>query len=268
MLTTRKHNERIWILREDGHVLGAVSYNGLRAYVFPLYTPRSVLALAETSADHLHHQGIMLGHGEVNNHDFWAAGSWEIPKNLQILLDSHVVEGNEACRIELSLEWRAVTGERLLREERAITFKENAHATVVDSHSRLRAAFGAIKLGKTKEAGYGMRVAAPLEAMWGGQIVNSAGAIGENETFDRNADWVAVHGKIAGNPVVVALIPLVGKPVPWFTRDYGLTTYNPWRFDEQRLERNEEVNIGVRVIACDGVFDPKIIDRFTSTMSS
>lgn len=140
-----------------------------------------------------------------------------------------------------------------MREERVITFRPTPAETFVDIVSTRIAAFGPVHFGRTKEAGIGMRYNPEMEAALGGRIESSTGGIGEAQTFDQDADWIAVSGTVGGHDAGIAIMPYPdGERCPWFTRDYGITLYNPSRHREIRLAHAERYTLRVRFVAFDG----------------
>jgi len=245
---------RQWVHhRED--LVGAVNIGDLRAYVFPFYTPQGRLVIQESPVDHPHHQGLTAG-ASVNGWDMWNAGSFGIPRCRQAPVEQqcHATADTEAARFSLTLDWTTEAGEPLLREERAIVFRSAPYGNLVDVRSRFCATYGDISFAQTKEAGLSMRVPPEWETARGGEILDSAGRIGEGSIFDREADWIDVSGEgprgvLAG----ITMMPHRDCPrAPWMVRDYGLQNYNPWRHNNISVPNGSSYELGIRYVAHDG----------------
>jgi hypothetical protein len=247
---------RHWVYY-NGQSRGAYTLGYHRSHVWPLYTPQGVCVIQEYPPDHIHHQGLMVGQDEVNGHNFWAAGHPHHPATRQ--LSEHLATGveGEAAVVRQTNVWTGAGGEQVFREERTVTFRPTLTGTLVDIVSTRIAAYGPVHFGKTKEAGIGMRYNPEMEGGLGGRIESSNGAIGEAGTFDTAADWIAVCGTVSGRDAGIAIMPYPdGERCPWFTRDYGITLYNPSRHRVIALEEGGQYTLGVRFVAYDGKTDP------------
>ena len=245
---------RRWVKR-DGALAGAVNFGDLRPYVFPLYTPLGRLVIQESPVDHPHHQGLTVG-ANLNGWDVWNAGSFGIPRSRQAPVEEECRCQTDAtgARFQLTLDWQTPEGEKLLREERAITFSMANYGTLVDVRTRLIARYGEVQFAHTKEAGLAMRVPPEWETAHGGIILDATGRTGESQIFDQLAAWVDVSGEgPRGIFAGITLMPHRDCPlVPWMVRDYGLHVYNPWRHRKIHLAPSDAYELGVRYIAHDG----------------
>jgi hypothetical protein len=264
------YNARWWVTH-DGRLLGAYGANTLRSYVFPLYTPAGVLVLQEAPPDHPHHQGVFVGL-EIDGYDLWNAGSFGLPPHPQEL-DRPLEEWqptvtDDGVRWQHQTLWRSVAGVELAREERCVSIGASPHGTVVRWRSSWRAAGASCHIGHTKEAGIGLRVAPHWETRWGGTIRNDRGAIGEQACFDQPSRWLNIEGAAgAGHTAgVVLFAPSHGEQCPWFTRDYGLHTYNPARHHPITLEASDTLQWEARVLAYDGARTVEEIDAMVAAL--
>ncbi len=60
---------------------------------------------------------------------------------------------------------------------------------IVDCEFTLRADYGAVRIGDTKEGTFAIRLVKALDSP-PGRMVNSSGAVGEKATWGKRADWV------------------------------------------------------------------------------
>jgi hypothetical protein len=247
-------NARWWITA-DGELIGGYAANALRSYVFPLYTPGGVLVLQEAPPDHPHHQGIHVGLS-IDGYDLWNAGSGDRDRHAQWLsipLGEIKPEiSDDGVRIAHSVQWVTVDGQTLLREDRQVRFRCTEDATWVDWRSTFHATERAVHIDQTKEAGIAVRVPPHWETLFGGQIRNANGDVGESNCFDRSSPWLNIQGS-AGNGQKAGVV-IVPKSVacPWFTRDYGEHIYNPSRHHPIPVDAGASFTWAVNVLAYDG----------------
>lgn len=245
---------RQWVWR-DGRLVGAVNVGELRAYVFPLYTPRGRLVIQESPVDHPHHQGLTVG-AQLNGWDMWNAGSFGIPRSRQVVVsaESHATADATGARFLLTLDWTTAGGVKMLREKRTIGFSAAAYGHVVDVRTTMIAAYGDLHFAQTKEAGLSLRVPPEWETANGGILLDARGRVGESQIFDQLAEWIDVSGEgPVGVWAGITMMPHRDSPaVPWMVRDYGLQNYDPWRHQRISLAAGEMLTLGVRYIAHDG----------------
>jgi hypothetical protein len=249
-------NARWWITADD-ELIGGYAANALRSYVFPLYTPAGVLVLQEAPPDHPHHQGIHAGLS-IDGYDVWNAGSAARERHAQRLsvpLGEIKPEINEdGVGIAHPVQWTTVDGQTLLHEERQVHFSSVDEFTRVRWRSTFRAPDRSIHIDQTKEAGIAVRVPPHWETLFGGQIRNAQGDVGEAACFDRSSPWLNIQGA-AGNGHVAGIVfapTAESEPCPWFTRDYGEHVYNPSRHHPIPLDAGASFTWAVDVLAYDG----------------
>lgn len=249
-------NARWWITA-DGDLIGGYAANALRSYVFPLYTPGGVLVLQEAPPDHPHHQGVHIGLS-IDGYDLWNAGSGDRERHAQrISIPLREIQPQidaEGVRLAHSVQWTTVDGQLLLHEDRQIHFRRAEQFTGVEWRSTFHATGRAVHIDRTKEAGIGVRVPPHWETLFGGQIRNAHGDVGEAACFDKSSPWLNIQGS-AGNGekagVVFASTP-DSEACPWFTRDYGEHIYNPSRHRPIPLAEGTSFTWAATVLAYDG----------------
>ena len=174
-------------------------------------------------------QGPRLGRVTPQSAEIIDQCQWRQPGNSPAMTDTRTVtvhvEGPQLRWIDVSIQWNAV-------EE--------------------------VTIAKTNHALFAVRAAADLAPLGGGTLENSQGKSGEKGTFGQPAQWCTFYGKRAGLPGdVVEGIVLFDHPAnpwnrcPWFTRDYGFISPNPFYFTDKpwRLAAGSSVRLNFRIVA-------------------
>jgi hypothetical protein len=259
----KHYNARWWVLCNK-RLLGGYNANALRPYVFPLYSPTGELVIQETPPDHPHHQGVFAGLN-IDGYDLWNAGSFDVPRHrielVTKLAELQPVVSETGVTFAHETRWLAVNGQELLRERRNITFSATNAATLLQWSSEFYHPELSVTLGQTKEAGIGLRVPPHWETCFGGRITNTHGHLGEAMCFDKRSEWLAVMGGEGARSAGVVLVPEPGQDWPWFTRDYGLHSYNPTRHGAIRLDPGQNLTWKLSIISFDGNLDVTAINR-------
>jgi hypothetical protein len=236
--------------------LGALNHTYIRAYVFPFYSPAGVIMLQECPPDHMHHQGIGVGQDYVNGHNFWAQLALKHPLNQQAGQLIKIESDDNGITYTLNLHWVTVDGQHIINELRVVRFEAWEGCNFLEVQTSFTAAYGDVFFGQTKEGGLTMRVAQQLETAWGGTIRSSEGFTGGEKVFDTIADWVEISGRVGPNDVGIVFMPHPSmEKVPWFTRDYGLHNYGPFRHKAWKLPFRESFQWRAGFAAYDGESD-------------
>ena len=215
-----------------------------RPYFYPVLTPDGQRLTRGYPAekvegetdDHYHHRGIYVAHGEVNGNDLWAEG--EGHGCMLQRGDPEVTETDGAVSISGIVDWFGCEGERLLEEARDIRMWDEGAMRVIDHRSQMRALYGDVNFGDTKEGGLiAIRVPTSMDAAEKGRIENSDGLVydsgqGEEVTWGVQAAWVDYSGPLANGDewgyTVVDHQSNPRHPTYWHVRGYGLFTANPF----------------------------------------
>ena len=130
-----------------------------RPYFYPVLTSSGqpltrgypVESIEGETDDHFHHRGMWVAHGEVNGFDLWQ----EIPGHGCMLQrgDPEVGVNGGSAYLKGVVDWLGPEGEQLLEEERSIRVWATDDYRLIDHRSDLKAEFGDVCLGDTKEAG-------------------------------------------------------------------------------------------------------------------
>jgi len=254
-----------------------------RPYFYPVLTPDGqrltrgypVEKVEGETADHYHHRGIYVAHGAVNGHDLWGEGEGHgsmLQRGDPKVSQSKVSQGDGAVAISGIVDWFGCEGEKLLEEARDIRLWADGDMRVIDHCSELRARYGHVNFGDTKEGGLiAIRVPTSMDAKDRGRIENSAGLVydsgqGEEVTWGKPAAWVDYSGPLASGDewgyTVVDHQSNPRHPTYWHVRGYGLFTANPFGLHHFKrddnidasmdLPRGESVTFRYRIIVHPG----------------
>ena len=255
-----------------------------RCYVFPVLTPAGVAVTDERpTSDHPFHQSITVGNDYFFTYETSAAGRFEHPgmcfyTNMEdmrgrgegrIVATAH----NECTELDenhleiiVRLQWQgpeegyAPKHRRVVAEEmRTVSVRPGEAASIVDVRSQLRPTNWDIRLGPSRHGYFTIRVADFLRvvgrdgAKLSGTLVDSEGRRDE-EVGWQHADWIDFYGtdpqgRTAG--IAVFQFPSLGN-CAWYAGTYGSIRVNPFRKGATFVNRGEEVDVAIRVVAHDG----------------
>ena len=185
---------------------------------------------AEESADHPHHTGIYVAHGEVNDVNHWGTG----PKagTQQHKEFGRIARGPVYAGAREHLEWVSPDGTPTLSERRELAVYNLAgEERLLDVSTTLIAQYGPVHFGDTKEGGLiSVRVASSMEGKRGkGLIENAMGGKGEKETWGKQAPWCHYTGPVGDTVQGIGVYDHPTNPrypTNWHVRDYGLFSAN------------------------------------------
>lgn len=199
-----------------------------RPFFYPLVGPsgRSLTRMGHPAApDHDHHRSLWWGHHQVGGVDFWAetGGSQQIRQENWV----HYQDGADEAGMVVRIGWFDAHKVKLLQQDLIAVYRPLAgNEGWIELQTRLVPTLDELTLGKTNFGPLGLRVAAPLSALYGeGRLRNSHGDVGEQAIFAKPAAWVDSSGPIVpdrregitwfdhpSNP---------GSPASWHVRDDG-----------------------------------------------
>lgn len=220
-----------------------------RPYFYPLIGPtgQSVTRhypmkedVTGETKDHRHHRSMWSAYGELNDADNWSEGkdhARQTPQGEPIR-----VSGPVFGRITARNQWVTHDGKPQLNEQRMLTvYNVGPERRLFDYEITFTATGGDVLFGDTKEGGIlSFRVATSMDAKEKGRIENSAGGVGEKETWGKPAAWCDYSGPVEGQTVGIGVMDHPANfrsPVRWHVRDYGLMTTNC--FGESTFTGNE-----------------------------
>ena len=271
---TTSHARRLKVISRDKIIL-ALSQGVSRAYVYPVFTPAGMPVTAEAPIDHAHHQSITIGTDRLDvystestddspeaNYNFYMDEVYQGRAPGRIISKS--VDYTEVAEDHLRLvqtlhwqgppDWANAAGLTLAEETRTIDVYPGDIANVIDIRSRLRPAEGDIRVGGTVHGYFVVRMADGLRPVDGGTLIDSAGRTGAAEIRGQLADWVDCSGKAAhGQNAGVAVFPYpTPSSIPWHLSDWGFIMVNPFQVEARRVNRGDEAEAAMRVLAHDG----------------
>lgn len=229
-----------------------------KPFLGPVYGPYGdeiTRALDPSIKEHPHHRGIFLAHGDVNGEEIWNEPEGKHGRCVHrkmLTLKSGPVCGE----IATLNDWVSRDGKPLLQDVRRFKFYSTPESCrVIDVDLLLKASFGPVDLGATKEAGFlGIRMHpdVTVDARLGGRIENANGGVGESECWSRPSPWVDYSGWVQGNRVGISALDHPENPrapSKWHVRDYGLFAANPWYWDgPMRIETDQTLRFRYRIL--------------------
>ncbi|MFN8441413.1 MAG: DUF6807 family protein [Caldilineaceae bacterium] len=250
--------------------LGGIGANYYRSWVFPLYTPNGLTVIQEFPFDHPFHNGFWVAQGPIfldgREVTFWPAPPMRKANEalfthmgrMETLGKPTITPHANGVRFEVRLLWRDKDEQPVLDEVRTVDFYSMDDATVCDMTSRQTANYSALRYAATKFGSIGIRVEPRLLPLLGGEVLADGGRRGNADVaLDQECRYVAYENSLpTGGRFGVLLTSLDGpRPQlgPWFIRDYGLAYYSPTRNREILVATGESWQVGLRVVAYDGV---------------
>jgi len=194
-----------------------------RPNFYPVHTPCGRQVTISSAYRYNHHRSIFIGHANVNGFNFFHDNNPTRPNLGDIVLeDSELEQSDGTVRLRTSNGWIPNSGERVLSEQRDITWTPGNRVHVLDVSSTLSPHSGDVTFARENHAYLGVRVADTMDVEDGGKILNSNGQKNEEGTMGQMADWVDYSGEVAGRQVGVTLMRHPNNPPsPYFVRDYG-----------------------------------------------
>jgi hypothetical protein len=140
-----------------------------------------------------------IQHGEVNGIDFWGEPRQGKPGVHGRQVNKRIggmEQGPVFARLSATNTWTALSGEDVLEEETTIrVYATTDHLRLLDVRVDLKALYGDVHFGGTKEAGpFAIRVAEGMKADNGGSFVNGCGGVEEKECWSKRAPWCDYFG--------------------------------------------------------------------------
>ncbi|MBR5519697.1 MAG: PmoA family protein [Clostridia bacterium] len=217
----------------------------------------SVTRLDFEIKEHPHHRSLWVSHGDVNGVD-----TWNEPKDKHGYIRNQALRdvycGSTVTAFTADNQWTDHFGAPLLDETTSYKlYATDASTTVVDVEITLKASYGDVTLGATKEAGpLAVRMAEPLKVDNTGTMKNGVGGINESEIWMKKAPWVDYYGETEGRVCGVAMFDNPNNdqyPSYWHARDYGLMAVNNFYCGgEKKIAAGEAMRFAYRVVIHNG----------------
>jgi hypothetical protein len=226
-------------------------------YFAPLMGPASGLSLVTESAlPYPHHRGLWLGCEPLMGGDYWGHGplSEGQIRSTGFSLDAEGRDGE--VRFSQTCEWVREGAESPLQDERHFKITApSAELRMVDCQLRITARTD-VQIDKAKHSFFAVRAAPDISPTYGGTLVNAAGQEGAAGTYGNPSPWCSYFGPRKQRPDVVEGITIMNHPenfggdCPWFTRDYGHLSPQPFVFRKEPLQlpRGDTLNLRYRVV--------------------
>ena len=183
------------------------------------------------SLDHPHQESVFFAFGDVGDErlDFWRSHGHDGAR----IVHRSVLEmkSGETGLLRVLLDWVDSEGKLVLQEIRRMEFGGNQDFWWIDHTSRLLADQKSVRLNENKEGLFAIRVSAAFREDTGNsQYLDAFGRRGAKAIWGTRAPWLALQGKLEGNPLTIAIFDhpsSFNHPAYWHCRDYGLFAVNP-----------------------------------------
>lgn len=236
----------------------------VRPFLHPLFSPNGKLLVRELlknepGAEHPHHRGVWVAHGDVNGVDNWSemeGHGYTVHQEFR-----QKSSGVVSATLSTANEWVSKNRKKIMEEDRTMVFYNQEDCRMIDFSIIFQATEGAVTFGDTKEGGIlSLRVALSMNADKDGKLENSYGAINEAEVWGKRASWCDYSGPVEGETWGITMYEHPSNllyPTYWHARGYGLMTTNYFGVSHFRgeeaskgdmtLEKGEEICFNYRV---------------------
>jgi len=225
-------------------------------YFAPLAGPLSGLSLvAESALPYPHHRGLWLGCEPLEGGDYWSDGPLSAGQ-VRSSGPELVEDGKEGeVAFEDRCEWIREGAPTPWEDRRRFAVSQPREGIVLlDCEFEILARMD-VSVSRAKHSFFAMRAAPDISPTYGGVLANSEGATGAEGTYGKPARWCGYHGPRRLRPDLVEGIAIFDHPenfggdCPWFTRDYGHLSPQPFEFLEEpfRLAEGESFRLKYRV---------------------
>ena len=194
--------------------------------------------------EHRHHRSLWISHGSVNDVDTWneAEGTHGFERSMEL---RDFVNGCAYTAFTAVNRWTDFNGNPLLDETTRYTlYNTPDEAVLLDVEISLKASYGPVTLGRTKEAGVlAIRMAENLKVKNTGTMISGTGGVNESEIWMKRAPWMDYYGTENGHVCGIAVLDNPKNenfPTYWHSRDYGLMAPNNFFIPGPRALAREE----------------------------
>ncbi len=221
-----------------------------KPYLYPLRAANGLSLLADAPTDHRHHHGLWVGHGRIDDADFWLERH-NSGKIVHKAFENLVTAGTTAS-FTATNDWTAASGEVMLKDARTFTFyDEPTEGRAFDFEIVLHSPdTRSVTLHPSNEAGLPhVRLAEGLAVKTGGTLTNAEGKQNERGTYKQRSPWLDCSGKLGRLACGIAVFDHPDNPdhpTPWFTRDYGTFAPNYGFFQEDPIVITPEEPLRLR----------------------
>lgn len=269
-LTAYLNHGNLFVRYNNLPLLNYRAYPSLKyPYFTPLIGPVSGLSLtSESSLPYPHHRGLWLGCEPLEGGDYWGDTPLSVGQILSTDLQLNESGDNGVVTFTDHCKW--------IRDGAASPFKDKRIFKVQVLSDRIRlldcqftiTALKEISIARAKHSFFAVRSAPDIAPTYGGKLMNSEGAIGAQGTYGKPARWCSYFGPRHLRPDIVEGIAIMNHPenfggnCPWFTRDYGHLSPQPFEFLKEpfRMSKGESLELRYRIVLHAGTPDQANLD--------
>lgn len=275
-------------IRWQGKAITNLTQGVQRAYLFPVYSPAGVPLTSESPVDHPHHNSITVSADvfyvklpplipkqsaltEEATYNFYVNDTFQgrMPGRIWVMSYDAEEVSDDHLRVVQQIQWQGPEewgappplGRRVVAEEiRTIDIRPGGVTNIIDIRSQLRPTDWDLTIGPARHAYYTVRLEDQMRPINGGSLLDSEGRTEVDDITGAMADWVAMYGPAAhGKTAGITVIPHGSAAgLPWVAFDFGSINVNPFQTEKGVLNRGDELDLGIRILAHDG--DPREAD--------
>lgn len=226
-------------------------------YFFPVNGPSGASVTSMRNGEYPHHSSLFFGCDMLNGGNYWQEGL----ERGRIVSQGPVLDApaGEVIVIRDTCQWRRPGGNPV-RDVRRITLSAPSKSLRQIDFDITLEALEDVEIRKTNHSLFSARMDPDLTPLFGGNLINAEGDLGEKGTFGKASPWLACHGPRGGKGVEgLAILQHPGNPgfpSKWFTRDYGFLSPTPmfWPADGKstRLPKGSTLPLRYRVLIFTG----------------
>ncbi len=195
-----------------------------KSYFHPIYAPDGQVVTADSPFDHVHHRGLCVSWGNVNEINFWAEEVFgpEVRGRITHKEFVHREEKEDYVEFTEKCDWLAPGDKKFLEEIRWVKIHApSPKVRILDISSLFCAVDIDIAMG-TPPAYHGLCYRA--SDMQNRRITNSEGDVGEDAAKGKRARWADLSGILDGKAVGVTIFDNPNNPrfpTTFYTLDKG-----------------------------------------------
>lgn len=257
-LTAYLNHGNVFVRYNNLPVLNYRAYPSLKyPYFTPMNGPVSGLSLTTESAlPYPHHRGVWLGCDPLDGGNYWGDNELSIGHIRSTDLQLQDPDEGGVVTFTNNCEW--------IREDASSPFEDRRifKVSIPNENTRLIECSLAItarkniQIDRAKHSFFAIRSAPDIAPTYGGTLLNSNGEQGAEGTYGKPADWCAFYGPRRLRTDVVEGIAVINHPdnfggnCPWFTRDYGHLSPQPFEFLDEpfQMSRGETLELKYFVV--------------------
>ncbi len=284
----RGYRRMVW---RHGKPIVGFTQGPSRAYLYPVYTPEGFVVTTESPADHPHHNSVWIASDHLHclmpiaddryeeaTYCFYVNETFQgrAPGRIEELGCEAQEESADHYRVVQHLHWRgpnewgAPDGRIVAVETRTTDIYAAEPAYRIEIRSCLEPTHWDFRLGPTRHAYFGVRVADSIRVLSGGSVISSDGRIGGQDITGTISDWLDYSGPVGGGRTAgLAIVPCSNAGSgPWFVTDWGTIAVNPFQHHGKIVRCGEALELGVLLMVHDGDVNsaeiPTLVRRYAN----